>query len=157
MAIEHDAIPNADLHEPKGASSATSGQVYVADGAGSGAWTTKNYYDKVYLNLHYNDLDTTNPSYVVCPVAGTVSKIWSVIDQAIATSDTVVTASIGGVNITDGAITIAYSGSAAGDVDSCTPTANNSISAGQAIKFVSDGATNTANSHAQFTIEITRS
>jgi hypothetical protein len=38
LAIEHSAIPNAGLHEPKGVSSAASGQVYVADGLGSGAW-----------------------------------------------------------------------------------------------------------------------
>jgi hypothetical protein len=38
MAIEHDSIPNAELHEPKGADTATIGQIYVADGAGSGNW-----------------------------------------------------------------------------------------------------------------------
>lgn len=157
MAIEHDAIPNAELHEPKGVSAATSGQVYVANGSGSGVWTTKNYYDKVYLTTHYDDLDTTNAHYVVSPVAGTISKIWCVIDQAIATANTILTPSIGGVNITDGAITIAYSGSAAGDVDSSTPTANNTVSAGTAIKFASDGATTTAGAHAHLTIEITRS
>lgn len=37
--IQHNAIPNADLHEPKGASGAASGTVYVADGANSGQWT----------------------------------------------------------------------------------------------------------------------
>lgn len=38
MAIEHKDIPDANLHEPKGVSAATSGKVYVADGAGSGDW-----------------------------------------------------------------------------------------------------------------------
>lgn len=36
----HSQLSGAELHEPKGAENATSGQVYVADGAGSGAWTT---------------------------------------------------------------------------------------------------------------------
>jgi hypothetical protein len=157
MAIEHDAIPNADLHEPKGVNAATSGQVYVADGVGSGAWTTKNYYDKVYLSTHYNDLDATTSHFLVSPVAGTVTKIWSVIDQAIATADTTLTAKIGGVAVTNGVITIAYSGSAGGNVDSCTPTALNSVSAGTAIEFVSGGQTNTAGAHAHITVEITRS
>lgn len=157
MAIEHDAIPNAELHEPKGVSAATSGQVYVADGAGSGAWTTKNYYDKVYITADHDDLDTTSAHYIVSPVAGMITKIWSVLDGAIATADTVLTASIGGVNLTNGTITIAYSGSAAGDVDSCTPTANNAVSAGTAIKIVSDGATTTSGAHAHLTLEITRS
>lgn len=39
MAVEHKNIDEANLHEPKGVSAATTGQVYVADGAGSGAWS----------------------------------------------------------------------------------------------------------------------
>ena len=38
MAIAHKDIPEAGLHEPKGVSTAAAGTVYVADGAGSGAW-----------------------------------------------------------------------------------------------------------------------
>ena len=41
MAIEHKDIDDAELHEPKGAASALSGTVYVADGAGSGAWAVQ--------------------------------------------------------------------------------------------------------------------
>lgn len=37
MALHKDAT-GADLHEPKGISAASSGEVYVADGAGSGVW-----------------------------------------------------------------------------------------------------------------------
>lgn len=36
--IEHKDIPDGERHEPKGISGATSGQVYAADGAGSGSW-----------------------------------------------------------------------------------------------------------------------
>ena len=36
--IEHKDIPEAGLHEPKGVSTATTGQVYISDGLGSGAW-----------------------------------------------------------------------------------------------------------------------
>jgi microcystin-dependent protein len=35
----HKNLTGADLHEPKGADTAASGEVYVADGAGSGSWT----------------------------------------------------------------------------------------------------------------------
>jgi len=38
--VAHSALTGASLHEPKGVAAATSGQVYVADGAASGAWTT---------------------------------------------------------------------------------------------------------------------
>lgn len=36
--IQHRDIPESGLHEPKGASTAASGTVYVADGVGSGSW-----------------------------------------------------------------------------------------------------------------------
>lgn len=35
---DHSALANSELHEPKGVAAASDGQVYVADGAGSGAW-----------------------------------------------------------------------------------------------------------------------
>lgn len=38
MAIEHASIPESGLHEPKGASTASSDTTYVSDGAGSGNW-----------------------------------------------------------------------------------------------------------------------
>ena len=38
MAIEHSSIGAGEIHEPKGAATALSGQVYIADGAGSGTW-----------------------------------------------------------------------------------------------------------------------
>lgn len=37
---EHSQLTGSSLHEPKGVASASSGQVYIADGAGSGTWTT---------------------------------------------------------------------------------------------------------------------
>lgn len=39
--MQHKDIPNDGLHEPKGTSTASIGQVYVADGVGSGAWTVQ--------------------------------------------------------------------------------------------------------------------
>ena len=40
MSTVHRNLTGADLHEPKGADTALSGQVYVSDGVGSGVWTT---------------------------------------------------------------------------------------------------------------------
>lgn len=37
--IEHYELPDELLHEPKGASTAAAGTVYIADGAGSGSFT----------------------------------------------------------------------------------------------------------------------
>jgi hypothetical protein len=39
MAL-HSSLTGVELHEPKGVASATEGQVYISDGAGSGTWTT---------------------------------------------------------------------------------------------------------------------
>lgn len=38
--VAHSTLTAANLHEPKGVATATAGQVYIANGAGSGAWTT---------------------------------------------------------------------------------------------------------------------
>lgn len=40
--IQHSSIPDGQRHEPKGISSATNKQVYVADGSASGAWSKLN-------------------------------------------------------------------------------------------------------------------
>lgn len=36
--VQHSSLTDPELHEPKGASEASSGKVYVSDGAGSGDW-----------------------------------------------------------------------------------------------------------------------
>lgn len=67
MAIEHDAIVDGERHEPKGISSATSGQVYVANGATSGTWQIPaNAYFGSYL---YEDTTTTGT-----PIAFTLAN-----------------------------------------------------------------------------------
>lgn len=38
--MQHKDIADPEIHEPKGVSSAATGTVYVADGAGSGSWTS---------------------------------------------------------------------------------------------------------------------
>jgi hypothetical protein len=38
MTIQHANIPDGKIHEPKGISTASSGTVYVSNGAGSGVW-----------------------------------------------------------------------------------------------------------------------
>lgn len=77
--------------------------------------------------------------YLVSPHAGTISKIYTVTDGAVGTADITVTGRIGSTAITNGAVTIATTSSAAGDVDSATPTAANTITAGAALNFVVAG------------------
>lgn len=55
--IQHKDIPNDQLHEPKGASSASNLTVYVANGAGSGVFRRIDTSDLVNVNV---DLNQTN-------------------------------------------------------------------------------------------------
>lgn len=94
----------------------------------------------VTVQTEIADISTTSSTgYVVAPFAGTITKIYTVIDGAITGGDAAITTKIGSISITDGGITIANAGSAAGDVDSATPTAANTVAVGDALVAVSDG------------------
>lgn len=149
----HASLTGADLHEPKGVAAASSGEVYIADGAGSGAWTALNNANKVYVTKTITDISTAKSSWVVPGIAGTITKIKSVINGAIATADCALTFEIGGVVITGAGITITQAGSAAGDVDSSSPSGNNTITENSAVELITNGAsTNTVD--ATITLEI---
>lgn len=60
MAIEHDVITDPNIHEPKGVSGASVGQVYIANGAGSGTWTTPPYTNVDMGFYDYNDAATAS-------------------------------------------------------------------------------------------------
>lgn len=89
------------------------------------------------------------------PHAVTIDKVYSVIDAPITVADKVLTLSIGGTAVTNGVITITQVGSAAGDIDICTPTADNSVAAGTALKIAATGAT-TGDARCHITIIYTR-
>lgn len=93
----------------------------------------------VVLNAQLEDVSTASSVYVVSPIAGKIIAAYGVLHGAISGANSVVALSIGGVAVTNGSFTVAYSGSAAGDVDSCAPTAANVVTAGQAIKIDTDG------------------
>lgn len=95
--------------------------------------------NELVLSLDIEDASAEAVYYVVSPHAGTISKIYSVIDSAVLTADVTITGKIGSTAITDGAITITQSGSAAGDIDSVTPSAANTVTAGQAMNFTVAG------------------
>lgn len=76
--------------------------------------------------------------------AGRVVKIWSVIEGVLTTADATLTAKINGVAITTGVITITQAGSAAGDKDSCDPTALNVVAVGDELSLTVGGGNQTA-------------
>lgn len=118
----------------------TAAELSILDGVTS----TAAELDEYALTVKIPDISTASSVWVVAPHAGDVSKIYSVIDGAITVGDAVLDPQIGGVSITDGGITIANAGSAAGDVDSSTPSAANTVTAGQAIEIATDGGSTDA-------------
>lgn len=90
------------------------------------------------------DISSMSSHWVVCPLAGTIVAIYSVIDTAITIDDAVLSFQIASVPVTDGDITITQLSSAPGDVDSSAPTAANVVTAGQAIEILTDGGSTTA-------------
>ena len=100
-----------------------------------------------------DDISTASTAYVVAPTTGRIVKIYSVIHGAIGTADADLTPEIGGTAITGGLITVAFTSSAAGDVDSSTPTCANVCQEGDAIGVATDGAsTNTVRCTVTFVI-----
>lgn len=113
--------------------------------------------NKGSLQLKADDLVGANTKVyrVVAPRAGTMTKIYSVIDHALATGNATLTAKIGATAVTNGVITIAESGSAAGDVDEATPSANNTFAAGDVISVTVGGTNDDTDAGAEVVVEFT--
>lgn len=111
---------------------------------------------KVYLTLDITNISSAAVVYLPSPVAGTISKITTIINGTIATANAILTGRIGSTAITGGAVTIPFSSSAAGQVNSATPTALNTVAVGNNINFTANNAsTNTV--RATIVVEITLS
>jgi hypothetical protein len=80
----------------------------------------------------------------IAPVDGRIVKIWSVTEGVLTTGDATLTAKIGATAITGGVLTITQAGSAAGDIDSATPTAANAVAAGAGLSVTVGGTNATA-------------
>lgn len=70
MAIQHRDIPEAQLHEVKGASSASSGQILTATGTGSATFQNAPFTAAAMGFWDYNDTATAS-SPIALTVAGT--------------------------------------------------------------------------------------
>lgn len=99
---------------------------------------------KLLITFNTAAIGTSTAYHFTVPIAGTIEAVYSVLNGAITTDDAVLTLAHNGsgsfVNVTGGAITIATSGSAAGDQDSATPSALNTVAAGDIIRITDDGA-----------------
>ena len=142
MALHKD-LTGADLHEPKGVSSATSGQVYVADGSGSGAWTSKNgdiLNANIYqVNSVIDDLGTaSNSCFFYIHQKSQMTKLACVTATTLTGADAILSIYINGVLFAD-TLTVPFTGSSAGGNAVRTISTSNTITAGSVIEIRSDG------------------
>ena len=90
------------------------------------------------------DVSTAQSDWVIAPHAGDITSIWTVIDGALADVDAIITLELANTLVTGSSTTIAFSGSAAGDIDTGTGSAANTVAAGGAIEVITNGgSTNT--------------
>jgi hypothetical protein len=147
MTIEHRNLTGAQLHEPKGCASAGAGTVYVADGVGSGAWSnllaTNRASNRIVLSHHFTDISTAESIYLLTPISGVVRSIHVVLHGAITHANSTVDARINGVAVTGSSITVPFSGSAAGQSFSSSPSAANVLTTNGVIEVRTDGASST--------------
>jgi hypothetical protein len=97
--------------------------------------------NKVVLTGVIDDISTAGQIYIPIPDehSGEVVEIRTALNGAITGGDATITAKIGGTAMTNGAITVTQSGSAAGDVDTARPTGANAVAAGGSIEIETDG------------------
>lgn len=132
--VTHSSLTGADLHEPKGVATANSEDVYVANGSGSGAWKGQT----LLLNKKMTDISSSFDRYIPLPVACKVIHITTALSAAISGSDLVLTIK-NAAGSSMGTITVAQSGSAAGTIDTLTPSSNNTFAVNTALEIEGNG------------------
>jgi hypothetical protein len=90
-------------------------------------------------------LGTSAAAYLVLPWACDVLGIHTVINEALTSADETLTfKDASGTGMTSGVVTITQAASAGGNVNSATPTGNNSFTAGQKLQVAIGGENGTA-------------
>ena len=92
-----------------------------------------------FLTAEIEDISTASSTFVAVPDGGKIVKIITALQGAISGANAAITFEIGGTAVTGGAITVAHSGSAAGDVDTAEPTALNRVEENGTIEMITDG------------------
>ena len=97
-----------------------------------------------FLTSKITTISTAGSTFVPVPDGGTIIKIFTSIKNAISSANAGLSFEIGGTAVTGGGITVTQSGSAAGDVDTSTPTAANDVAEEGTIEMITDGASSNA-------------
>jgi hypothetical protein len=148
----HSTLTGTELHENKGVDAASDNIVATAV---SNATVWRKVRDtsidtsyifnvnRAYLTVSIADVSTAEKVYLAVPFTGTLTKVTTVLQNAITIADSTVTVK-NNSGASAGTLTIAFSGSAAGDVDTLTPVSNNTFTSGQVVSIETDGASTTA-------------
>ena len=92
-----------------------------------------------FITAEIEDISTASSTFVAIPDGGKVVKILTALQGAISGADAAITFEVGGTAMPNSAITVAQSGSAAGDVDTSEPSAANRVEEGGTIEMITDG------------------
>lgn len=147
----HASLTGADLHESKGASSASVDTIPASDGAGSTTWrkvtsasvdaTSIKNVNKTKICFVFTDVGTVGSKYIPIPDACTISKV-SVAVQAIPSVTNTILTVRNDAGTSMGTLTLTAA-EAAGTVHTLSPVSNNTFTAGTKLQFDTDGgATN---------------
>lgn len=97
-----------------------------------------------FVTVTIDDVSTAGQVYFAPGFSGRIKNITTALGGAIGTADAVLTPKISGTAVTNGGITITQSGSAAGDVDSSTPSGANEFTPTDNIELETSGASSNA-------------
>ncbi len=143
MALHKD-LTGAELHEPKGAATAASGSVYIANGSGSGAWVGR--LSGIFnLNLYrmsglINDVSTPNArAFIYVPVASQMTELAAILEGPLTVADSVLSIYVNGVLFAD-SLTLVQTGSSAGQLHRTNINTANSVAGGSVVEIRSNGA-----------------
>lgn len=92
-----------------------------------------------FLTAEIEDISTASSTFVAVPDGGKIVKIITALQGAISGGNAAISFEIGGTAVINGGITVAHLGSAAGIVDSSTPTALNRVEEDGTIEMITDG------------------
>lgn len=140
---EHRLLTGASLHEPKGCETATSGQVYVANGTGGGTWTDK-LSGIQNLNIYATAgriPDISNPGdsfFHVMPFKAQLTKLYVAYGGTITTANSVLTLYKNGIAQTP-TFSVPFAGSGAGVVWYSLVTPNLSVNENDVLEVRTDG------------------
>lgn len=111
MTIEHKDIVDGQRHEPKGASTALTGTVYVADGLGSGVWK-KVGFDNTTGTTAYGQMVVTNNStpITLTAVADTTFNTPSQFTLFSGTGAPLAAETLSGITFNTNRLTVPYTG-----------------------------------------------